>query len=229
LIVEKKAGVWRVLSPVDDLADGRNCLELAASLSALTLGPEVSADPASYAAYGLAETTAARVRVYARESAAAALDGWLGKPALGGSLLYFRASREKPVFLAGGPDADALARSPENYRERRLFPEALGRPVSIRLSAGSRALEMTPDDGDWNAAAGLRIAEFADARSSLGAPAFSMEFRGTARASRWDIGGTRPEKGRKPVYRYARSEDRPGVVALVPVFDADALLRRLKR
>lgn len=232
LTLERKAGPWRLTSPVEDLAEAGVCDELISALSGLTVGSEVSGDSAGYDAYGLAESSAAHVRVFSRDSAAPVLDAYFGKPALGGRTLYIRRAREKPVFLAEGLDARLLSGRAERYRERAFFPDSLGPLSAIRLTSGAKSLQLEKGTPDWDTASRLRVADFAagnlaDAETGLDRPVLVVEAQGALRSERWSIGKPHPKAKGKSVFRYARGDGRPGVLAVVAVFDSDALLKEL--
>ena len=229
VVLERRAGSWRLRGAIDDLAAARPCDELLQSLSEMMIGTEVSKDPASYASYDLTEASATRVRVFTQNSAAPALDAYFGKAALGDDSLYFRKSREKPVYIEQGVGAGLLGRPADDYRERALFPEDMLPIRSVRLAAGGRTADLKKDGPEWITAVNLRAADFlaeklADAATGLDTPALVIEAAGPSQHARWLIGKARPEKNGKPVYRYARSEARTSV-ALVSVRDADALLK----
>lgn len=232
IVLERQAGQWRLRAP-DDLASARICAELLAGLAGLEIGTEVSGDPSSYAAYDLQEASATHVKVYSQASAAPQLDGWFGRPALGEGTLYFRRAREKPVFIATGVDPDLLRRSAEKYREHAFFsfPNGVGAIQWVQLSSSGKSTSLKRDTPGWTTAIGLQVADFvdaSDAETGLARPALVVEASGLTQKSRWLIGNVKREKKGKDVYRYARSDDRPGVVALVAVYDVDALLKALK-
>jgi len=232
MILAKTAGVWRLSAPLNDLADGGQCAELVQSLAALSIGSQVSDDPGHYDLYDLTEATAVHLKVFTRDRAASVLDAFFGKTALGAGTLYLRYAREKPVYLEEGLDPGILRRGADAYRELAFFPNDLAPIRSVSLSSGGKTLKLKEADPEWVTAVNLRAANFVsekttDQETGLDAPVLSVEAAGSARRARWLIGKRQLENKGKPVYRYARSDDRPGVVALVATYDADTLLKKL--
>jgi hypothetical protein len=231
LALERKAGLWRLTSPVDDLADAKAADELVAAVSGVGIGTVVSEDPAAWPSYGLAEADAVHVKVFSRDQAVPMFDGWFGKPALGDQTLYLRGARQKPVYLAENVARAELLKSPDDFRERALFPDKLGPIQSVVISAGAESLPLGKGSVEWSAAVHLRIADFSAGKVEAGFdhPALIVEAVGSARAARWLIGKPKPEAKGKPLYRYARCDERPGVLALVALSDTEPLIKALKR
>jgi hypothetical protein len=225
---------------VADDAEASAAEGLSQSLRGLALGSEVSRDPAGWADYELNESSAVRVRVYSRASAAPVLDGWFGKPAMGDSV-YFRSSREPAVYLAEGVQSYALRRGADELRSKALLSISMGDLASLRFS-GPGGFTLTKSSGSWLAAGrklsadqaaelvlavtSLRFLEFAPAdtpagKTGLGKPAVDVAAGGAGRSERILIG--REDAGR----RYAKAEGR-GAVGFVSKSDADGLLKLLK-
>ena len=147
LALERAAGAWRLTAPVADEADASAADSLSQNLRGLALGSEVSRDPAGYAAYELNESSAVRVRVYSRASAAPVLDGWFGKPAMGDAV-YFRSSREPAVYLAEGVQSYALRRGADDLRSKALLSLDLNDIQSLRFNTPTD-FTLTKSSGSW--------------------------------------------------------------------------------
>ncbi|MCX5794248.1 MAG: DUF4340 domain-containing protein [Elusimicrobia bacterium] len=238
--LERAAGSWRLTAPVQDDADDGAADGLAQSLRGLALGSEVSREPSGYADYEVNESSAARVRVYCRTSAAPVLDGYFGKTAVGESV-YFRPSREAAVYLAEGVKPRALRQSAEDLRSKAVSSVSVGDLKSLKF-AGPDSFSLASSSGSWLAAGrklsadqaaelvlaatSLRFIAFAPADTPAGQagfakPAVDLTAGGAGRSERVLIG--REEAGR----RYAKAER--GTVGFVSKAEADSLLKLLKR
>ena len=124
-------GSWTV-TPPGDLADSQAASRLAGGLEALTFGDVVAGADAA-AAYGLA--------VRARAGMG---DVLFGRPALDGGL-YAADGPGAPVRLARGPAPELLARSAEQWRERRALPQGCPSGAEV-LEAGKPARRVPADD-----------------------------------------------------------------------------------
>jgi hypothetical protein len=237
--LEKAAGTWRLTAPLRDDADDGAADGLSQSLLGLALGSEVSRDPSGYADYEVNESSAARVRVFSRASAAPVLDGYFGKTAVGDSV-YFRPSREAAVYLAEGVKSYALRQGVEELRSKAVLSISMGDLRSLKF-AGTGGFALTSSSGNWLAsgrkfsadqaaelvlsATSLRFMGFAPADTPAGKagfdkPAVDMIAGGAGRSERVLIG--REEAGR----RYAKAGR--GTVGFVLKSDADSLLKLLK-
>jgi len=236
-VLEQAAGAWRLTAPIQDDADTGAAASLAQSLRGLTLGSEVSRDPASWPDYELNESSAVRVRVYSRASAAPVLDGWFGKPALGDSV-YYRTSGEPAVRLAEGVQSYALRRGAEELRSKALWSIPLGELTSLRFSEPG-GFTLTKSSGGWLAAgrklsteqaaqlvlaaSSLRFLEFAPAgKAGFAKPALDMTAQGGGRSERVVLG--REDSGR----RWAKVISRD-VEGFVSGPEADVLLGMVRR
>ena len=238
--LEMRAGTWRLTAPVQDDADDGAADGLAQSLRGLALGSEVSREPSGYADYEVNESSAARVRVYCRTSAAPVLDGYFGKTAMADSV-YFRPSREAAVYLAEGVRSYALRQGAEELRSKAVVSLSVADLQSLKF-AGPGGFTLTSSSGSWLAAGrtlsadqaaelvlsatSLRFMGFAAADTLAGKtgfdkPAVDFTAGGAGRSERILIG--REEAGR----RYAKAER--GAVGFVSKSDADSLLKLLKR
>jgi hypothetical protein len=234
-VLERAAGLWRLAAPIQDEADPAAAESLCASLLGLALGSEVSRDPEGFADYELDEARAVRVRVYSRASAAPVLDGWFGKPALGGSV-YFRPSGEASVRLAEGAESHALRRGAEELRRRAVLSLGIGDLESLRF-AGPRGFTLAKSSGGWSAAgrrlsadeaagtvlaaAALRFLDFAAGGADCARPELDLTASGAGRSERILIG--RARAGR----RCARAESR-GAAGSIAASEADLLLKALE-
>ncbi|MBI5240162.1 MAG: DUF4340 domain-containing protein [Elusimicrobia bacterium] len=239
LALERAAGTWRLTAPLRDEADTGAAEDLSQSLRGLALGSQVSRDPAGWADYELDESSAVRVRVYSRASAAPVLDGWFGKPALGDSV-YFRSSREPAVYLAEGVQSHALRRGADELRSKALLSIPLGELERLRF-AGPAGFTLKKSGGSWLAegrrlsadqaaelvlaASSLRFLELAPADAPAGKagfdrPALDLSAAGGGRGERILLG--REDSGR----RHAKSESR-AAAGFVSKADADNLLKLL--
>jgi hypothetical protein len=237
--LEKSAGAWRLTAPVQDEADPAAADGLAQSLLDLALGSQVSGETSGYADYGVDEASGVRVRVYCRSSAAPALDGYFGKPAMADSV-YFRPSREAAVYLAEGVGPRALRLGAEDLRSKAVLSWSVGDLQSLTF-AGPGGFSLTSSSGSWRAAGrklsadraaelvlaatSLRFAAFAPAgtstaRAGFAKPALDFTAAGPGRSERVLIG--REEAGR----RYAQAGR--GATGFVPKADADSLLKLVK-
>jgi hypothetical protein len=233
LVLSKDAGIWHLTSPLTDLADGGQCAELVQALTTLSIGSQVSDDPDHYDLYDLTEASAVHLKVFTRDRAASVLDAFFGKAALGLGTLYLRYAREKPVYLEQGLDPGILRRSADEYRERALFPNDLAPIRTLKLSAGAKILELKESDPEWVTELNLRAADFVsnkapDNETGLDSPVLIIEAAGSARHARWLIGKPKAEKKGKPAFRYARTDDRPGILALVATYDMDLLFKKIR-
>jgi hypothetical protein len=250
IVLERRAGTWRMLAPVQDEADSSLLDELVESLGKLTLGSQVSGEPAAYGDYDLTEASATRLKLYTRVSAAPLFDGYFGKEAMGGETLYLRLPREKPVYLATGLDGYALRRKAQEWRERDLVSIKADMLETLKVRAGKTSFELKKSSAGWAASGAslpadkgehlvrylcdARVSEFVeralpDKEAGLDPPLVSVEARSASRAARWRLGKARPEpKGQKTLYHYARAENREGLF-LVSIYDAQAILRSLPK
>lgn len=250
IVLERRAGAWKMLAPVQDEADSSLLDELVESLGKLTLGSQVSSEPASYADYDLTEASATRLRLHTRASAAPLFDGYFGKETLGEETLYLRLPREKPVYLATGLDGHALRRKAQEWRERALVSIKADLLESLKVRTEKISFEIKKSSAGWTASGAslpadkvghmvrylcdARVSEFSqralpDKEAGLDPPLVSIEARSASRAARWRLGKARPEpKGQKPLYHYARAEGREGLF-LVSVYDAQAIMRTLPK
>jgi hypothetical protein len=238
--LENTAGTWRLTAPVQDDADDNAAESLSQGLRGLAVGSEVSRDPSGYADYEVNESSAVRVRVYSRASAAPVLDGYFGKAAMGDSV-YFRPSREATVYLAEGVKSYALRQSVEDLRSKAVLSISVGDLKSLTF-AGPNGFSLASSSGSWLAAGrklsadqaaelvlsatSLRFMGFAPADTPTGKagfakPAVDLTGGGAGRTERVLIG--REEAGR----RYAKAAR--GTVGFVSKSDADALLKLLNR
>ncbi len=238
--LEMRAGTWRLTSPVQDDADDSAVDGLSRSLRGLALGSEVSRDPAGYGDYEVNESSATRVRVYSRTSAAPVLDGYIGKTAVGDSV-YFRPDREAAVYLAEGVGSYALRQSAEDLRSKAVLSISAGDLQSLKFT-GPDGFSLTRSSEVWLAsgrnlsadqaaelvlsATSLRFMGFAPADTPAGKagfdkPAVDMIGKDAGHSERVLIG--REDTGR----RYAKAER--GTVGFVPRSDVDSLLKLLKR
>lgn len=245
IVLEKKEDAWRLTAPVSDLADPEPVEDIIAGLRGLTVGLEMSRDASSYSDFEITESSATRVRLFAGESAASAVDVYFGKEALGYDSLYMRSARDQAVHLTTGLGSYRLRRSADELRQRRLIILDKDAWQKIRLT-GTRTLELLKSSSSWSAAgrsvthnweallnrlAGLRAAEFASgsetpAATGLEKPSLTVEMSSALRAERLIIGKARAEKKGPALYHYARVEGRPAV--LIGSADADALIREAR-
>lgn len=240
LRLERSGGTWRLEAPVKDEAEPSEVEALAKALIELSLGSEVSRDPAYASDYGLDEAQAVRVKVFGAASAAPLLDGSFGKEGVGDSL-YFRTSREPGVRLAQGVPGYILRRPARDLRRRGLLAFSLGRLDSVSFER-PRAFSIERSSADWKAsgrrlsaeqAAGivlalssLRFSDFppappADRAAGFDRPALKATARAGASSQSILLG--REDAGR----RWAEVEDRPAV-GFVSKPEADALLKLVK-
>ncbi len=240
---------WRLTRPVGDLADPNPVQDILEGLAALRVGTEVASDPASYPTYGLHEASATRVQVFSSAQAAAVLDGYFGKRALGHDSAYMRFSRERPVHVALGLADYQLERRADDFRERALVKFDRAELERIMIAAGTRRATLVKSTSGWTASgiklapdkaeslverlAGLRVSVFAPesvtpSEHGLDQPALEAELSTKARRVLVRIGKPKPEGGKaKPLYRYARVEGRDALL-LIPVGDADAAINALR-
>ena len=238
--LRQAAGTWRLTAPVQDDADAAAAAGLSQSLRGVALGSEVSRDPSGYADYEVNESSAVRVRVYCRTSAAPVLDGYFGKTATGDSV-YFRPDREAAVYLAEGVKSYALRQGAEDLRGKAVWSISVEDLHSLKF-AGPGGFVLASSSGSWRpsgrklsadqaaelvlAATSLRFMGFApadtpDQKAGFDKPAVDLTGAGAGRSERVLIG--REEAGR----RYAKAER--GTVGFVSKADADSLLKLLKR
>lgn len=244
--LERKGGVWFLTEPVSDRADPTPVDDIVAGLLGLSAGLEMTREPSSYADFELNESSATRVRLFAGEVAAPALDAYFGKEALGYDSLYMRLARESPVRLTTGLGSYRLKRPASELRERRLI--TLERDSWQKISFhGTKSWELEKSSANWtprsrtlspaalesllDRLAGLRAAEFASeaempAATGLEKPLLSLEVASALRAERLLIGKPRAEPKGTALHRYARIDGRP--TALISVADADALLKEAR-
>ena len=149
--LEQTGGIWRLTAPVQDVADADAATGLSQSLRGLALGSEVSREPSGYADYEVNESSAARVRVYSRKSAAPLLDGYFGKTAVGDSV-YFRPNREAAIYLAEGVKSYALRQGAEELRSKAVLSISMGDLRSLKF-AGPDGFVLTSSSGSWLASA----------------------------------------------------------------------------
>lgn len=240
IILEKGSGAWRLSAPVQDAAESERVEGLAQSLLSLTLGTEVSQDPAGYPDYGLDEQAAARVRIYAGSDAAPRLDGYFGKKAIGSSV-YFRRNREPAVYLAEGVATDKLPRSAEELRSHSLISLSLSDLQDLRIAQGSSSFRIEKSSGQWAAsgralsadqaaelvlaATSLRFAAFATPEyaknAGLDKPALTLTASGGNRTERVLLGKAVGDR------RWAKVESR-SAIGYVSKSDADALLKLIQ-
>lgn len=244
LALEKKEGRWMLTAPVSDIADSQAVGDLLGGLLQLRLGAEISRDAANYAAYDLTESRAARVRLYLASDAAPVFDGYFGKNALGYDSLYFRFSREKPVYFSSGVSPYHIGRSADDFRDHALAAIERDALRKIKISGQRGVFELTKSSAGWvspnktlppekvdsliSGLLKLKIADFPAANEPAGdtgldKPFFSAELSGNVKTARFSIGKTRPGKG-KPAVRYARIEGRDALV-LVASPDVEALVK----
>jgi len=238
--LEQTGGIWRLTAPVQDVADADAATGLSQSLRGLALGSEVSREPSGYADYEVNESSAARVRVYSRKSAAPLLDGYFGKTAVGDSV-YFRPNREAAIYLAEGVKSYALRQGAEELRSKAVLSISMGDLRSLKF-AGPDGFVLTSSSGSWLAsgrtisadqaaeivlaATSMRFTGFGAAdrpasKAGFDKPAVDFTASGAGRSERVIIG--REDTGR----RYAKAER--GTVGFVSKSDADSLLKLLKR
>lgn len=246
IALEKNEDAWRLTAPISDLADPEPVEDIIAGLNGLTVGLEISRDASSYSDFEITESSATRVRLFAGESAASAVDVYFGKEALGYDSLYMRTARDNPVHLTTGLGSYRLRRSVDELRQRRLIILDKDAWRKVRLT-GTKTLELLKSSSSWTAAgranasdaweallnriAGLRVAEFASgsetpAATGLVKPSLTVEVSSALRAERLVVGKARAEKKGPALYHYARVEGRPAV--LISSADADALIREAR-
>ena len=155
VILETGEGRWRVERQGNDFADSEAVESLLSGLRALAFGPAAD-DGASALAYGLGPADSTRVRVLDR-SGSVLFDGRFGRRAFARSA-WFRASDRDAIRLASGLDADLLARSSAEWRERRLLPG--GCPEGLEFQRGKTWLK-APEETAKELCA-LKAARFAD-------------------------------------------------------------------
>ncbi len=243
IVLERRAGSWRIAAPIPDSADQDACAGLVEALANLTLGTEVSRKPESYPDYELAESSATRIRLFTAGRAAPAFDGFFGKTAMGYDTLYFRSHAEKPVYLASGMARYYLEREAGDYRERALVKWDRGALTGLLLSSGDSTIELKKSSAGWAASgaslsperieaavaavSNLRLVDFSSAtarEAGLEKPSLAVLASKGEESLRVLLGKPRPEpKGQKPLTRYARLAGREAV-GLVSVYDADSLL-----
>ena len=241
IALEKTAGRWRLTAPVADEAEDEAASGLARGLHDLARGSEVSREPSSYADYELNESSAVRVRVYSRTSAAPVLDGYFGNPAMANAV-YFRPSGEAAVYLVEGVEPSALRRNADELRGKALVSISVGDLAALKFG-GAGGFSLIRSSDTW-AASGRKLtanqaAEIVLSVTSLrfigflpgdtpanktgfAAPALDLTATGAGRSERVLIG--RENAGR----RYAKAEAR-AAQGTVSKPDVDALLKLLRR
>ena len=239
-VLEKAGGSWRLAAPIQDEADAAAAEALSQGLRNLALGSEVSRESASHADYEVNESSAARVRVYSRASAAPVLDGFFGKPAMGATV-YFRPSREATVYLAEGAPSDALRRGAQDLRSKALLPFSVGELTSLKFS-GAGGFTLVKSSSSWTASgrqlsseaaaeivlslASLRFTEFASAgaplKTGFDKPVLDVVATAGARSERIRIG--REDRGGRAAEVAGRK-----AVGFVAKPQTDSLLKLLKK
>lgn len=236
IALEREGERWKLASPVNDLADQAASSSLASGLAGLAVGAEAASEVESYPNYGLQESSATRVRVYAKD-AAPVLDGYFGAPALGYDSLYFRYAKERPVYLTTGLGAYHLSRGTQGLREPLLIQAPKEALASVSLERGGKAFSLKKSSAGWEADEALsallrlRFAEFlepsATDRPAFDRPELAAVLDTGARTERIVIGGPRKESSGPPLYRWAKAEAR-GASGLVPISEVDLILAALK-
>lgn len=232
LSLEKTEGVWRLTAPLSDLADSNSVNDLLNGLLQLSLGSQAASDPSSYPTYELNDSSAAHVRVFTQGSAAASFDGYFGKRAIGYDSLYFRRAGEKPVLIASGLSSYQLERTAEDFRERALSRIDRDALVSAALTVGGKSFEIRKDSASWTASGAdlerdrlepivtallnLRITRFPPADfdpkpCAFDKPRLSVELRGAAGKSSFQVGRGSDPKAKKPDHLCVRAEGREAV------------------
>ncbi len=236
-LILENAGSWRLSSPIQDEAETSSAEEFADSLLSLSIGSAVSRDAASFSDYGLDEAHAARLRVYAKKSAAPILDVWFGKSALGSSC-YWRRDREATVYLAEGLRPYLLNRPVDDWRSRALMPFSLDELQALHMEK-PRAFSVTKSSGSWAApglsadkaselvlaVSALRFTSFAadapDKKTGFNKPSFVVSASGKGMSEKILLG---KEDGPS---RWAKVEGRK-TLGLISKSAADSLLKLLK-
>ncbi len=239
--LEKKDGSWRLTEPLNDLADQDRAEVAVEQLLFLNLGSIVSRNPESYPNYELQEASATRMRLFVSEDPTPAFDGYFGKKGLGFNSLYFRFSREEPVYLATGLSPYALLKTAEHFRERSLLRLDKKDLKSVSIKAGKTDLKLRRSSTTWTAEGrlmltqsvdalisrllALKAAEFSseDVKKAFAKTTLTAEFESAALKARYTIGNPLLKKGEKSRYRFARVEGREALL-LVAEEDVDSIL-----
>lgn len=238
--LEKTDGTWRLTDPVKDLADQEKAEVAVEQLLFLNLGSIVSRKPESYPNYELQEASATRMRLFVSDDPTPAFDGYFGKKGLGFNSLYFRFSREEPVYLTTGISPYALQKTAEHFRDRSLLRLDSGDLKSVSLKAGTTALKLRRSSATWKAEGrlmpaqsvdalisrllALKAAEFSseDPKKAFAEPALTAEFESPALKARYTIGSLL--KSGEPRYHFARVDGRKALL-LVAAEDVESILK----
>jgi hypothetical protein len=167
---------------------------------------------------------------------------------MGYDSVYTRLSREKGVYLATGMGRSLIQRTSSEYREHALTTLGSELAQTMEINANKKVLKLKKSNSLWTATEGglaaenieplvsgllnVRISDFASGKepekeTGLDKPLISVTISSQARKVLWKIGKAKAEgKSHKPLYHYARTEDR-SILALVPVYDVENLLKLL--
>ncbi|MHB2027159.1 MAG: DUF4340 domain-containing protein [Elusimicrobiota bacterium] len=249
IVIQKSGGVWRMISPVQDLADASACAELLKNLSGMSVGSEVSRDPESYDDYEIGKSSAVRVALSGGNPSKTVFDAYFGKTAMGFDSIYLRWADRKPVYLAEGVSRYLSAKTSDDYRSRLVFSLAPDKTREVRIRIGAREYDIAKSSAGWvfekPKASAQKASSIADDLFSLRAAGFPPENKPSPKmgflrplltaAIIGENGGRetiavgraqRVGKNQKPFDDYAQISGRTAPI-LLAVYDVNALLRAL--
>ncbi len=223
----KNQKIWEVKKPVQDVADQDSTSQIVQALPSIILEDVATKDPASYSDYGIS-TSAAHLIAYAAISPKPILDGYFGRQAFGWNSAYFRYSNRPEVYITSGLNSSRLTQDPDNFRERAFFPRTYGMPKSIEVAPRhGKSYTLFPSSPTWPTVFGLRITEFVNQdlpkKNPFKKPLFIFKATAGKQNIEWIIGNPQPVKSGKPVYYYAKSQDR-NIIVLVSAYEITSLL-----
>jgi hypothetical protein len=107
----------------------------------------VAGRPSSHAGLGVDSAKGARIRIVRGDSTVAELLQGNRGPSLDGG--YFRAAGDSSVFLVSGNLAQALERSSDEWRDRRIGGAAADSIARVEVARGKRSYVLRRDSTGW--------------------------------------------------------------------------------
>ena len=111
----------------------------------------VGGRPASHAGFGVDSTKGTRVRIVQGDSTVEVIQGNRGPGLEGG---YFRLAGDSPVYLLRGNLAEALERTSDELRDKRIASVAADSVARIEVSRGRRSYALRHSGAAWTLAPG---------------------------------------------------------------------------
>ena len=223
----KENGLWEMKKPISDLADQDSVSQIATALPQIILEDIATKDPASYPDYGISSSSATHLVAYASISPKPILNGYFGRQAFGWDSAYFRFSKMPDVYMTSGLNSSRLAQDPDNFRERAFFPKSLGTLSSIEvLPRNAKAYTLSPSSPTWATVSSIRLSSFINATPLIDhfkKPRAALKASLGNQSVEWLIGDPQTDKSKKPIFYYAKSENR-GLIGLVSSYEVDTLL-----